>query len=349
MPDDGTRPEAHFSEPVLAHARKDFSLLEVGLTVAGALERIRQHGAGERIIYFYVVDVDGRLVGVLPTRRLLTAPLATPLADILVGRVMVIPATATVLEACEFFVLHKFLAYPVVDAGRRVVGVVDVSLFTAELLEAEDTPRGTPGAAGAGDGLAASRPATDEIFEALGFHLAQLRDASPGRAFRLRFPWLLATVGSGTVCALLAGFFEATLQRSLVVAFFLTMVLGLNESVAIQSMTVTIQALRTARLSWRWFLGALRREVPTAVLLGLGCGLAVAAVALLWRGDARAGAAIGGSVAGSLVLASGWGLAIPSALHALKLDPKIAAGPITLALTDVGALALYFTVARLSL
>ena len=346
MPDDGTRPEAHFSELVLAYARKDFSLLEAGLTVAGALERIRQHGAGERIIYFYVVDADGRLVGVLPTRRLLTAPLETPLADILVGRVMAIPATATVLEACEFFVLHKFLAYPVVDAGRRVVGVVDVSLFTAELLEAEDTPRESPS-----DGLAAasSRPAADEIFEALGFHLAQLRDASPGRAFRLRFPWLLATVGSGTVCALLAGFFEATLQRSLVVAFFLTMVLGLNESVAIQSMTVTIQALRTAKLSWRWFLGALRRELPTAILLGLGCGLAVAAVALLWRGDARAGMAIGGSVAGSLVLASGWGLAIPSALHALKLDPKIAAGPITLALTDVGALALYFTVARLSL
>ena len=345
MPDDGARPEAHFSEPILAHARKDFSLLEINLTVAGALERIRQHGAGERIIYFYVVDADGRLVGVLPTRRLLTAPLETPLADILVARVMAIPATATVLEACEFFVLHKFLAYPVVDAGRRVVGVVDVSLFTAELLEAEDTPREPPDA-----GLsAASRPAADEIFEALGFHLAQLRDASPGRAFRLRFPWLLATVGSGTACALLAGFFEATLQRSLVVAFFLTMVLGLNESVAIQSMTVTIQALRTAKLSWRWFLGALRRELPTAVLLGLGCGLAVAAVALLWRGDARAGMVIGGSVAGSLVLASGWGLAIPSALHALKLDPKIAAGPITLALTDVGALALYFTVARLAL
>ena len=347
MPDDDEPPAAtHFDDSVLAHARRDFAVLEADLTVAGALERIRRHGAGERIVYFYVVDgATGRLAGVLPTRRLLTAALETPLADILVSRVLAIPAAATVLEACEFFVLHKFLAFPVVDADRRVVGVVDVNLFTAELLEAEDpVPRHDPGAT-----VAAARPAADEIFEALGFHLSQLRDASPLRAFRLRFPWLLATVGSGTVCALLAGFFEATLQRSLVVAFFLTMVLGLNESVAIQSMTVTIQALRTAKVSWRWFLGALRRELPTAVLLGLGCGLAVAAVALLWRGDGRAGAAIGGSVAGSLVLASGWGLAIPSALHALKLDPKIAAGPITLALTDVGALGLYFTVARLAL
>ena len=339
--------KTHFGDSVLAHARRDFALLETGLTVAGALARIREHGAGERIIYFYVVDgATGRLAGVLPTRRLLTAALETPLADILVSRVLAIPATATVLEACEFFVLHKFLAFPVVDEERRVVGVVDVNLFTAELLEAEDS---SPPEADHGAALAATRPVSDEVFEALGFHLSQLRDASPLRAFRLRFPWLLATVGSGTACALLAGFFEATLQRSLVVAFFLTMVLGLNESVAIQSMTVTIQALRTVKLSWRWFLGALRRELPTAVLLGLGCGLAVAAVAVLWRGDARAGVAIGGSVAGSLVLASGWGLAIPSALHALRLDPKIAAGPITLALTDVGALAMYFTVARMAL
>ena len=36
-----------------------------------------------------------------------------------------IPATATVLEACEFFVLYKFFAFPVVDAERRVVGVVE--------------------------------------------------------------------------------------------------------------------------------------------------------------------------------------------------------------------------------
>jgi magnesium transporter len=39
------------------------------------------------------------------------------------------------------------------------------------------------------------------------------------------------------------------------------------------------------------------------------------------------------------------GLTIPSLLHALKWDPKIAAGPITLAVTDVGTLLLYFSLA----
>jgi magnesium transporter len=36
-------------------------------------------------------------------------------------------------------------------------------------------------------------------------------------------------------------------------------------------------------------------------------------------------------------------------LHALKLDPKIAAGPITLAVADVFSLLFYFTLANIVL
>ncbi len=93
-----------FDAPVVEHARKDFPLLEADMTVGDALERIRREGVGERVIYFYAVDEDDRLVGVVPTRRLLTAPLEAPLREIMVRRVVAIPANATILEACEFFV-----------------------------------------------------------------------------------------------------------------------------------------------------------------------------------------------------------------------------------------------------
>jgi magnesium transporter len=36
---------------------------------------------------------------------------------------------------------------------------------------------------------------------------------------------------------------------------------------------------------------------------------------------------------------------VPTVLHALKLDPKVAAGPLTLALTDICTLLFYFGVA----
>src|SRR5256885_16888259 len=97
-----------FNSRVVEHARKDFPLLDADSTVAEALERIRREGIGERVIYFFAVDADQRLVGVLPTRRLLTAPLDIPLREIMVRRVVAIPASATVLDACEVFVLYKF-------------------------------------------------------------------------------------------------------------------------------------------------------------------------------------------------------------------------------------------------
>jgi magnesium transporter len=60
-------------------------------------------------------------------------------------------------------------------------------------------------------------------------------------------------------------------------------------------------------------------------------------------------AVIGTSIAVSLVMACLFGFSVPSLLHSLKLDPKIAAGPVTLAVTDFCALAFYFTLAWLVL
>jgi magnesium transporter len=324
-----------FNSPIVNHARKDFPLLDAGMSVADALERIRREGVGERVIYFFATNAEGRLVGVLPTRRLLTAPLDTRLEEIMVTRVVAIPSSATVLEACEFFVLYKFFAFPVVDRARRVVGVVDVSLFAEEMLDAGEREQERPTVGNL----------CDDVFEALGFRLAQIRGASPWKVFRYRFPWLLATVAAGTACAVLAGAFEATLAGSLVVAFFLTMVLGLNESVSMQSMTLTIQALRVSTLTRRWFLDNLRREIATALLLGLACGTLVCAIVWIWRHDVKSAAVIGSSIALSLVTACLFGFSVPSLLHWLKLDPKIAAGPVTLAITDFFALAFYFSLA----
>ena len=183
----------------------------------------------------------------------------------MIRQVIAIPHTATVMEACEFFVLHKFFAFPLVDEQRRVVGLVDVGLFTEEVFDI------------------AEREQMTEVFETLGFHVSQVRDASPWRAFRIRFPWLLTTIVSGMFCAFLAGAYKLTLEKSLVIAFFLTLILGLGESVGIQSMTVTIQALRTASRRCAGICPRSRREISTALLLGVACGLVVGLVVLAWQ------------------------------------------------------------------
>jgi magnesium transporter len=321
----------HMNESVLPYARKDFPELRQDFTVQQALDRIRQHGVGERVIYFYVVDEHQRLQGVLPTRRLLTSPPDLPLANLMIRRVVTIPHTATILEACEQFVLHRFLAFPLVDEQRHMMGVVDISLFTEEVMGLEE---------GEGSG---------DMFEALGFRLSQARAATPWRAFRLRFPWLLTTIGSGLGCAVLASAFERTLAEVLVIAFFITLVLALGEAVAIQSMSLTIQALRSAKPTLGWFARSFWRETATALLLGTGCGTVVVFFVSVWRGVSMAAFVVGGSIVLSLCAACFFGLAIPALLHWLKLDPKIAAGPVSLALTDIFTLLFYFGLAALLL
>lgn len=326
-----TQAADHLNQPVLDYARRDVASLREDFTVQQAFDAIRQRGVGEKIVYFYVVNGEGQLTGVLPTRRLLTAPLGERLSDLMIRRVVAIPQTATVMEACEAFVLHKFLALPVVDEQRRIAGVVDVGLLSDEAFDI------------------AEREGMDALFESIGVRVAQVREASPVQAFRFRFPWLMATITSGTLCALLASAYEVTLARSIVLSFFLTLVLGLAESVSIQSMTVTIQTLRATHPTLRWYARAFRREAGTALMIGAGCGILVGLIVWLWRSQGIAAVAIGGSISLALCAACFFGLTVPSVLHAFKLDPKIAAGPVTLALTDLSTLLFYFTLAAILL
>jgi magnesium transporter len=81
----------------------------------------------------------------------------------------------------------------------------------------------------------------------------------------------------------------------------------------------------------------------------MACGVVVSAIVFVWRNDFAGAFVIGGSIAVSMVSACVLGLGVPSLLHRFKLDPKIAAGPVTLAVADFVALVVYFTSAWLVL
>jgi magnesium transporter len=119
--------------PITRHMRADFARLHVNQTAGEALAAVRANPPSSRVIYFYVVDDEGRLRGVVPTRRLLLSPLERPLAEIMVREVIALPQTASVLDACEFFILHRLLALPVVDEDRRILGVVDIERYSSKI------------------------------------------------------------------------------------------------------------------------------------------------------------------------------------------------------------------------
>jgi NhaA family Na+:H+ antiporter len=130
---------ARLTLPITERMHQNFTRLHVGLTIGAALEELRRNPPRSRIQYFYVVDDDNRLQGVVPTRQLLLGNPLAPLKDIMISKVVTIPANATVLEACEFFIQHRLLAFPVVDDNGRLLGLVDIELYNEELSRLEES------------------------------------------------------------------------------------------------------------------------------------------------------------------------------------------------------------------
>lgn len=323
--------EEQLNEPISKHLRTDFTTLSPGWTVGEALEHMRRNPPPGRIIYFYVVDEQMKLVGVVPTRRLLLSPAESKVADVMITAVIAIPADATVLEACEFFTLHRLLAFPVVESGRRLVGVVDIDLYTEELADTGE----------------ASPAVREEVFQLIGVRLTRSQQARPLVAFRGRFPWLLCNVGGGTLAAILSGLYQTELNwNHAVLALFIPVVLALAESVAIQSVTLTLDTLRGVKPSWGDLFTRSRHEVATGLLLGAGTGLLVATLAALWQGLPVLFLIILGGIGLGVTGAAVCGLAVPYILRLLSRDPQVAAGPIALACADVVTLLAYFNLAR---
>jgi magnesium transporter len=327
----------NLDDPVTKHMRGDCTRLPVGLTVGQALDWLRDHPPAGRIIYFYVVDEEERLQGVVPTRRLLLSLAGRPLADVMIRRVITLPAAATVLEACELFIQHRLLAFPVVDDDRRLLGVVDVELYTDEVSSL--------GAAGQ----------ADDLFQTIGVRLADARQPSPLPAFRKRFPWLGCNIAAGILAAFLAGLYHDALDRVVALAFFIPVVLNLAESVSSQSVSLALQLLHGPAPTGGALLQKLRAEALTGLLLGLGSGAIIALVGLVGLGASRLLPlgqcawvalclllAIAGGVAGAAVL----GVALPVLLRLLRLEPRVAAGPLALAGADVITILLYLNLAR---
>ncbi len=316
----------HFGRSILEFVHQDFTTLSAEFTVAEALASLRQGGIAEKIIYFYAVDATGRLAGVVPTRRLLMADPSARIRELMVPRVIALPESATVMDACEYFILYKFLAFPVVREDRTIAGVVDVGLFTEEIADV------------------AERQAADDLFQLIGVHVAQGRRRSVLEAFRDRFPWLLTNIAGGIACALLLERFEPYLVAALVL--FIPIVLALAESVSIQSMTLVLQAIHDERVEWGTFRAAFLREFGTATALGIACGLTVAGIIAAWKGDIQVAGVVGLCITLAVLTASLIGVVLPTAIHALRGDPKIASGPIVLAAADLTALLFYFNLAR---
>ena len=317
--DSGSTPR-YLDEPIAGHIRRDVTTLGTDDTVEEALASLRSRQLGERIVYFYVVEPNGVLAGVLPVRRLLSSEPTARIGDLMVSRIVTLRHSATIRDASDLFVKHRLLAVPVVDDRAHLEGVVDVGLLADEAAILE------------------GRQSADDIFQVIGARLSL--GATAWQSFRERFPWLLCNVAGGMIAALVTGYYEAFLKTALGLALFVPVVLTLAESVGIQSVTLTLQALhqRGHRLG---------RDVATALLLGAGCAAVVAGLVLVFGQPATIALTVSATIFLTMAVATLAGVVLPLMVGRTRRDPRIASGPIVLATVDFVALLIYFNLARL--
>lgn len=310
-------------QPVIESMGVIQTAVNATMTIGEAVEALRERSVTQPILYVYVIDDADRLVGVVPIRALLLGQPTTAIADVMNSRCVTLRSSETVGDALLAFAAYRLLALPVVDDDGHLLGAVDVRTYADETFELAEAQR------------------VHQLFQMFGVQVREARDRSPWRGFRSRMPWLLWNLGGGTACAAIAKAFEATLDEFLVLALFIPLVLTLAESVSVQSMTLVLEVLQGIGTRWRLVRRRLRVEAETAALLGLCCGLVVGATGWIFGGDVRIAFVLLAAITAAMVLAAGIGAMVPVALHTVRLDPRIAAGPIALTVTDMVATSLY--------
>jgi magnesium transporter len=311
---------SNLHDPILPFVSRVPVTLKTTQTIADAHAAIRAAPLARESPYFYVLDDGDRLAGVVSARQLLTGALDHRVDQVMNPDVLAIPGWATVLVASEYFVTRKLKAFPVISDEGTLAGAVSVALFNNQVLSvAQET--------------------YNEIFQLLGVHVTSMR--TPWTSYLDRFPWLLSNIAGGLLCALIASRFEGLLQHVVVLSLFIPVVLTLAESVSMQSATLTLQSLSEESLSPRRILAAISREARTAMLLGVTSAALVAIVVLTWRRDLMGALVVGGAIAASMVIACLLGVLLPTLVRVFKADPRIAAGPLVLASTDLATLMSY--------
>ena len=299
--------------------------IHVDHTIEEALRYLRNKHIDDEIIYIYVVDEERKLVGVVPTRRLLLDEPHTLITEIMSTHLISLRGDQTLQEAMEFLETHHLLALPVVDEKNHLLGLIDVGLYLEEKID-----------------VASSRRRTD-IFQMIGMYVEEGKRMGPWKGYRSRMPWIFCNMFGGFACAIISRVYELVLADVLLLAMFIPLVLTLSESVSMQSMAQSMQLIKRKSRRWKYTIGSLIREWQIVALIAITSGFIVGFVSLLWGDGIGPGFTIMFGIMISVYITSMIGSAIPLILHARKWDPRVAAGPVVLMFADVLTTLIYLS------
>ena len=304
-----------------------------GASVASVLETLRQIVRQRMVVYVFVVEADGALVGVVAFRELVFAEADATLEQIMLREPFRLRPEQKFVEAMRQVVTHHFPVYPVCDEAGRLLGMVrGQALFEQQAFEIS---------AQAGSMVGVEK---------------EERLATPwSRSFRFRHPWLLLNMLIAFGAATVVGLFESTIDKLVVLAAFLPVMSGQCSNLGAQALAVTIRGMTLGELrdTPRWRV--LAKEAWLGLLNGAVSGL-IAGVVLYFVAQSQdlvsplwLAGAIFLALSLSCMFAGLSGAAIPMLLRRLGADPATASAIFLSVATDISSMGLFLGLVALLL
>lgn len=299
-------------------------------TVESVLQRFQDPSAYfDMVEYIYVLDSDRHLDGVVSIRELLNAKNSDIIENIMQKNIASVHLDTHQKKIAHMAIQHGLKAMPVVDEFQRLVGAVPSEVIF-NIMRWEHTA---------------------DMLRLAGIHgkeenMRTFMKAGAVRMARMRIPSLLIGLVGGLMATSIMNFFESALEKNLMLAFFIPLIVYMNDAVGTQTETLLVRSLAINDIKVGWYI---LREF----LIGICIGAVVAstlfvAILLIYHSMALAltiATAMFLGVSTATLLA----MAVPYTLFLLGKDPAISGGPFTTILQDILSLVIYFVVAGIFL
>lgn len=305
----------------------EYIAIKENITVNLAFERIRQLAPStETVYYLYVTDRDRHLTGILSLRDLVTAQPEQMIGTVMTRDVVFVNTDTDQEEVAQLIQHYDFVAVPVVDRDRRLVGIITVD-DVIDVLQEETTEDIYA--------LGGLQSGGDNYFQTNLFTVA-----------RKRVGWLLILLVTNTATSAVIRNQEDVLEQVVALAAFIPLLIDTGGNVGAQSSTVVIRGLNTGDVRISRALGIMRREAIAGLMLGVMLGIVVTFWAYFLQGDMGVAISVGISLLSITLIASVAGSGLPFLFNALGLDPALMSAPFITTAVDVLGVFIYLSVAR---
>ncbi len=306
----------------------EFVALPEDTVVRDALLRLQQATRAETVFYVYATDREGRLAGVISLRELLTAPPTARLKSLLFKDVVTVGVETDQKEVAVHVARYNLLAIPVIDAGRRLAGIITVD-DVVDVIRDEDTKEMLKMAGAAEEDAFMSAPSL--------------------QAAGKRFPWLLTNLAGSLVSGLILWWFRFAIQEVVAIVTFIPVIAAMSGNLGLQSSTLIIRGLATGRIEPGNIRKVLFRELRIGLLLGVLYGSLLFLAGWWWQRNGFLGLVVGGALLATFILSASLATVTPFLLKKLRIDPAVAAGPFITTAMDILGVSIYLGLATLML